>query len=88
MISGGDAQTEWNIVMATAMLAMLPPALGGDADAKVVCQRLGGYRKINVCGTDQRSGALSPTEKYGFHQLKNVVKRYGSGKPPIRSSTA
>ena len=27
MISGGDAQTEWNIVMATAMLAMLPPAL-------------------------------------------------------------
>ena len=27
MISGGDAQTEWNIVMATAILAMLPPAL-------------------------------------------------------------
>ncbi len=27
MISGGEAQTEWNIVMATAMLAMLPPAL-------------------------------------------------------------
>ena len=27
MISGGDAQTEWNIVMATAMMAMLPPAL-------------------------------------------------------------
>jgi len=26
MISGGDAQTEWHIVMATAMLAMLPPA--------------------------------------------------------------
>ena len=26
MISGGDAQTEWNIVMATAMLAMIPPA--------------------------------------------------------------
>ncbi len=26
MISGGDAQTEWNIVMATAILAMLPPA--------------------------------------------------------------
>jgi len=25
--SGGDAQTEWNIVMATAMLAMIPPAL-------------------------------------------------------------
>ena len=27
MISGGDAQTEWNIVMVTAILAMLPPAL-------------------------------------------------------------
>ncbi len=27
MISGGDAQTEWNIVMATAILAMLPPAV-------------------------------------------------------------
>ena len=27
MISGGDAQTEWAVIMATAMLAMLPPAL-------------------------------------------------------------
>ena len=27
MISGGDAATEWNLVMATAMLALLPPAL-------------------------------------------------------------
>ncbi|MGE5339217.1 MAG: sn-glycerol-3-phosphate ABC transporter permease UgpE [Gemmatimonadota bacterium] len=27
MIAGGDAATEWNLVMATAMLAMLPPAL-------------------------------------------------------------
>jgi sn-glycerol 3-phosphate transport system permease protein len=27
MISGGDGQTEWNLVMATAILAMLPPAL-------------------------------------------------------------
>jgi sn-glycerol 3-phosphate transport system permease protein len=27
MISGGDASTEWNVVMATAMLAMIPPAL-------------------------------------------------------------
>ncbi|GAB4404480.1 MAG: sn-glycerol-3-phosphate ABC transporter permease UgpE [Rhodoferax sp.] len=27
MISGGDAEMEWNVVMATAMLAMLPPAL-------------------------------------------------------------
>ena len=27
MIGGGDGQTEWNVVMATAILAMLPPAL-------------------------------------------------------------
>jgi sn-glycerol 3-phosphate transport system permease protein len=27
MPTGGDAQVEWNVVMATAMLAMLPPAL-------------------------------------------------------------
>jgi len=27
MIVGGDALTEWNLVMATAMLALIPPAL-------------------------------------------------------------
>jgi sn-glycerol 3-phosphate transport system permease protein len=27
MIAGNDAATEWNVVMATAVLAMLPPAL-------------------------------------------------------------
>jgi sn-glycerol 3-phosphate transport system permease protein len=27
MISGGDAANEWNVIMATAMLALLPPAL-------------------------------------------------------------
>jgi sn-glycerol 3-phosphate transport system permease protein len=27
MITGGDAATEWNLVMATALLAMAPPAL-------------------------------------------------------------
>src|SRR5699024_7708926 len=27
MIAGGDSVTEWNLVMATAMLAMVPPAL-------------------------------------------------------------
>jgi sn-glycerol 3-phosphate transport system permease protein len=27
MIVGGDALTEWNLVMATAILALLPPAL-------------------------------------------------------------
>jgi sn-glycerol 3-phosphate transport system permease protein len=27
MMTGGDAAIEWHLVMATAMLAMLPPAL-------------------------------------------------------------
>ncbi len=27
MVTGGDAATEWNVVMATAILAMLPPAV-------------------------------------------------------------
>ena len=27
MIAGGEATTEWNLIMATAMLAMLPPAM-------------------------------------------------------------
>jgi sn-glycerol 3-phosphate transport system permease protein len=27
MIAGGDAQNDWNLVMATALLAMIPPAL-------------------------------------------------------------
>jgi sn-glycerol 3-phosphate transport system permease protein len=27
MISAGDAANEWNVIMATAILAMIPPAL-------------------------------------------------------------
>ncbi len=27
MIGGGDSVTDWNIVMATALLAMIPPGL-------------------------------------------------------------
>jgi len=27
MISGGDSEMQWNVVMATAVLAMIPPAL-------------------------------------------------------------
>jgi hypothetical protein len=47
MIVGGDAANDWNIVMATAILAMLPPAAGRDADAEVVRQGPGGHRKID-----------------------------------------
>ena len=27
MIGGGDSANEWNLIMATAMLAMIPPAI-------------------------------------------------------------
>ena len=27
MIAGGDAANDWNLIMATAILAMLPPAI-------------------------------------------------------------
>ena len=27
MVAGGDAQNQWNLVMATAVMAMLPPAV-------------------------------------------------------------
>ena len=27
MISGGDSEMQWNVVMATAMMAMIPPAM-------------------------------------------------------------
>jgi sn-glycerol 3-phosphate transport system permease protein len=27
MIAGGDASNEWHLIMATAMLALMPPAL-------------------------------------------------------------
>jgi sn-glycerol 3-phosphate transport system permease protein len=27
MFSGGDAANEWNVIMATAVLAMIPPML-------------------------------------------------------------
>jgi sn-glycerol 3-phosphate transport system permease protein len=47
---GGEAAVDWNIVMATAILAMLPPT-GGDADAKVVRQGPGGYREISHAST-------------------------------------
>jgi sn-glycerol 3-phosphate transport system ATP-binding protein len=41
---------------------------GGHLDAKVVCQRLGGYREINMASI----------------QLKHLVKRYGSGAKEVK----
>ena len=46
MIGVGDAQTEWNIVMATAVLAHAAAGAGGDADAALVRQRPDGDREI------------------------------------------
>jgi sn-glycerol 3-phosphate transport system permease protein len=56
MISGGDAATEWNVVMATAMLAMLPPALVVIAHAEVVRQGPGGHREIGGTGKAASDG--------------------------------
>ena len=47
MITGGDAATEWNAVMATAILAMIPPAAGRHPDAEVVRQGPRGHREVN-----------------------------------------
>ena len=46
MIVGGDALTEWHLVMATAMLALLPPALVVVLMQKLVRARPGGDGKI------------------------------------------
>ena len=45
MIVTSDALTEWQLVMATAMLAMLPPVAGGGADAEAVRARPGRDRE-------------------------------------------
>ena len=47
MMAVGDAATEWNVVMATTLLAMLPPVAGGGADAALVRQGPVGYREVD-----------------------------------------
>ena len=46
MIVTSDALTEWQLVMATAMLAMLPPVAGRDRDAEAVRARPGGDGEV------------------------------------------
>jgi len=46
MIGTGDAQTDWNLIMATAMLAMLPPVTRHPADAAMVREGPGGDREV------------------------------------------
>ena len=47
MIGNGDTQTEWHIVMATALLAIVPPVLVRAADAALVRQRPGREREMS-----------------------------------------
>jgi ABC-type glycerol-3-phosphate transport system permease component len=64
MISGGDAATEWNIVMATAMLAMLPPAL--------VVMLMQKWFVKGLVDTENKQQAWAPS-------LRNVVKTLRQG---------
>ena len=70
MIAGGERPIEWNVVMATAILAMLPPALVVIADAEMVRQGPGGHGEIRT-----NMASIS---------LRNVVKRYGTGKHQLQ----
>jgi hypothetical protein len=57
----GESYTEWNVVMATAMLAMIPPAPRRAADAEMVRQGPRGRGEIGSHGRDldtQRRQAL------------------------------
>ena len=64
MITGGDAATEWHLVMATAMLAHAAAGAGRDADAEVVRQgsrRNGEIEQWLACpfATSRRTSARS-----------------------------
>ena len=62
MIAGGDASNEWHLIMATAMLALLPPGAGGDPDAEVVREGPRGDRKVTWPRSRSRtSGRATPT---------------------------
>ena len=73
--------TEWNIVMATAMLAMLPPALVVMLMQKWFVKGPGGHGKITG-GTDEQHG----------HYMASISKTSSNAtapaRPPTRSSTA
>ena len=55
---GGDAATEWNVVMATAMLALIPPALVVMLMQRLVRQGPGRHREVgHEASTEQSSMA-------------------------------
>jgi hypothetical protein len=72
MISGGDAANEWNVVMATAMLAMLPPAL--------VVMLMQKWFVKGLVDTEKNNGMPS-------HSQRRQALRQRA-RPPTRSSTA
>ena len=73
MIAGGDAATEWNLVMATAMLAMLPPALGRHRDAEVV--RQGPGRHGEIVGAGRASDATMSMAKVELRDVSQELRR-------------
>ena len=48
MIGTGDAQTDWNLIMATAVLAMLPPVAVVVLHAALVREGPGGDREVRL----------------------------------------
>ena len=81
MIVGGDALTEWNLVMATAMLALLPPALVVILDAEVVREGPRGDGKID----DGRNRAQGRQEE--LHQDAAGDPRRERARSPTASSS-
>ena len=77
MIAGGDAANDWNIVMATAILAHAAAGHRGGADAEVVRQGPGGYREIT-----QEASTWQPSP---FATSSSAT---ATGRRPTRSSTA
>ena len=77
MISGGDAQTEWSVVMATALLGHAAAGLRGHADAEVVRQGPRGHRKIEP--------AKRPWQPSNSRTSSSAT---AAARRPIRSSTA
>ena len=64
MIAGGDSQNEWNVVMATAMLAMLPPAL-----VVVLMQK---WFVKGLVDTENKKYRLAQAHQNGFLILKQT----------------
>ncbi len=72
MIGGYDAATDWDAVMATAVLAMIPPAM-----VVILIQRR--FLEGLVDTEKQDPAPHRPESVMAAISLHNVIKRYGSG---------